>query len=543
MLSLIISLLVAAFFGWFNYYFFLPAMNPASAGFWLWLIVTYTWFYVCLWLTGFLDNKKIFTTRDSRNMAKYLTTIILATPVVLLVIFSFSGAKIFHASAYSKVATVETANFSDLIIQSDKVDDIALMDTETARYFGERALGELETLVSVYDVEEQYTTIALKGKPMKVSSLRYDSFFKYLKNKESGIPGYMMVDPVNNTAKYIPLENTIKYAPSACFSYDLYRTLRFYDPTAIYGATYFEVDEDGIPFWVTPVLRPTIGMFAGRVIDGAVITDAATGKCTYYELSEIPTWVDIVYDGDMISTWYNWKGTLSNGYWNSWFAQTGCTQTTDDFGYKVIGEDVYIYTGITSCNSNASAIAFLLANSRTGQMVTMQLAGADEHSAMDAAMGEVSDYGWVASFPSIVNINGEPAYLMVLKDESNIVKRYALVNIKSYNIVAVDTTQKKVLAKYVALLNGEDEETAQEAADEVVETKEEVIPDTVQEKEIVIGSIEFIVNGGDTTCYIKDIEGNVYKMPFDEALMLTNPGDTLNITYDPGTISKIYKIN
>ena len=257
-------------------------------------------------------------------------------------------------------------------------------------------------------------------------------------------------------------------------------------------------------------------------------------------MGEIPEWIDIVIDGDTISKYYNWYGELRNGFWNSVTAQNGCYKTTDDFGYKIIDNDVYIYTGVTSCNNSASATGFILANSRTGEMKFFSINGAEEHSAMSAAEGEVSDYGWIASFPSVINVNGEPVYLMVLKDSNNIVKRYAMVNYKSYNVVAIDTTQKKCLARYNALLNGEDVDAATAVAD--VET-EVAIPTDLQYKTITVSTVQFIVNNGNTTVYIEDINGDFYKSKFDETWIMTKEGDTVTVGYTTSSeITTVYEV-
>lgn len=55
-------------------------------------------------------------------------------------------------------------------------------------------------------------------------------------------------------------------------------------------------------------------------------------------------------------------------------------------------------------------------------------------------------------FPSLINIDGRPTYFMVLKDKGNLVKQYALVDVKKYSIVATGLTQKDTLATYRKLL-------------------------------------------------------------------------------------------
>lgn len=71
-------------------------------------------------------------------------------------------------------------------------------------------------------------------------------------------------------------------------------------------------------------------------VNGVIICNPINGKCKYYKINEIPSWVDYVYDGDLLIRKYDWKGSLSNGFWNSIIGQKGCRQATDDYGYKII---------------------------------------------------------------------------------------------------------------------------------------------------------------------------------------------------------------
>ena len=60
----------------------------------------------------------------------------------------------------------------------------------------------------------------------------------------------------------------------------------------------------------------------------------------------------------------------------------------------------------------------------------------------------MQNLGYDAAFPSLINIDGRPTYFMVLKDKGNLVKQYALVDVKKYSIVATGTTQKDTLSTY-----------------------------------------------------------------------------------------------
>ena len=63
-------------------------------------------------------------------------------------------------------------------------DAIAIMDTNSARMLGNRKLGSLSSLVSQYNVSDSYSQINYQGTPVKVATLDYAGFFKYIKNRK-----------------------------------------------------------------------------------------------------------------------------------------------------------------------------------------------------------------------------------------------------------------------------------------------------------------------------------------------------------------------
>ena len=402
---------------------------------------------------------------------------------------------------------------------------IALMDTKSARVVGERAIGSLSDLVSQYVINQDYNQIDYNGQPKKVATLEYADFFKWFNNRKNGIPGYVLVDPVEFEAEYIKLDKPIKYTSSARFNDKLQRKLRFEYPTAIFEGYYFELDNDGNPYYICPTLTAKIGLFGGKDVKGVVIFDPCTGKSKYYDVKNVPQWVDRVYDGDLATRKFDWYGTLSDGFINSIIGQKDCKITTEDYGYKVMDDDVWIYTGVTSVIDDSSNIGFVMINARTGETRYFKAAGAEEFSAMDAAEGQVQNLGYKASFPAIINIGGEPTYFMVLKDKSNLVKQYALVNVKKYSIVATGTTQRDTLSSYNKLMK-ENNLGNKQAIDDMNNDLPNV--------NIQVTDIEYITTDGETYVYISDENNNVYKELFaeDESLIFIKPGAQITIYYE-----------
>ena len=196
-------------------------------------------------------------------------------------------------------------------------------------------------------------------------------------------------------------------------------------------------------------MAKTIGLFGGTDINGAILVNAITRECYEYALEDIPTWVDNVYNPQLIAQQYDYYGSLVHGFINSIFGQRDTTVTTDGSNYIALNDDVYMYTGVTSMNSDQSNLGFLLSNQRTKETKFYVAQGATESSAMASAMGMVQDLGYTASFPILLNISGEPTYFMALKDNSQLVKQYAMVNVAQYtwavNGATVEATERAYL--------------------------------------------------------------------------------------------------
>ena len=514
----------AAVIGGF-YYAYFPAINIHLEIFWTTLIVVFLSLAIILGakssisqMVGRLSKKP--SIKEFSWFAK-LCSVLVIVCVGVLIVGSALGATLFRSRAYANLLPVDKREFTEDIEQSDQVTDIALMDTESARIFGNRKIGSLSDVVSQYEIEADYTQISIKGQPMKVSGLKYASFFKWWNNRNSGVPGYVQVNPVNSEAKYVKLTKPMKYVPSAYFNYNLQRHVQLTYPTKIISGYKFEVDDDGNPYYICPTMTARVGLFGGIDVNGVIICDPIDGECKYYAIGDCPSWVDSVYDGHLLTKKYNWHGMLSGGYINSIIGQKGCKQATDDFGYKIIGDDVWVYTGVTSANGDQSNIGFVMMNQRTSEARYYQVSGAEEHSAMSAAEGEVQEKGYKASFPSLINVSGTPTYIMVLKDAGGLVKLYAMVNVEQYNIVATATSQTKVFEEYTTLL----------ASDGKLETEE----NDLKEDTITVQSVEYIDTDDGTMVYIKDTNHQVYKQAFkeDESLIRISAGDVLRVKYQP----------
>ena len=528
-LSVVFGILVSSVL----FYIFLPPLNPMAESFWIYLTVVIAAFALPFLNLGTTNvqkrtNNRIFN-HEKVTVNKW-AIIAICIPIAVLLIGSIISSTFFNARRYASIIDVKESDFATDLPETTEITNIALMDTDSARILGTRTLGSLSEVVSQYTLREHYTQINYKNTPKKVTNLEYDGFFKWIGNKDKGIPGMVIVDPVKSSSEYVKFDEPMHYVESAYLNQDLERRLRFLYPTKIFDNISFELDESGKPYYIVSCAKPQVMLFGARDIEEVIIFDPTTGKGDIFPASEAPSWIDIVYDGYLATEKYNWQGMLSGGFLNSIIGNVGCKQATDDFGYIVLGDDVWYFTGVTSAVSDdKSNIGFILTNARTGEYKFYPVIGAEEHSAMAAAEGEVQEKGYVASFPSLVNISGQATYIMVLKDAAGLVKLYALVNVENYSIVATGANQTDAMSAYKKLLRQSDIE----------------IDDSDLKAEITVEDVRIAMVANVATVYITADDGSVFKgyLEADEALVLIRKGDKINVSYTEGEIERLYVIS
>ncbi|GFI61783.1 hypothetical protein IMSAG049_00952 [Clostridiales bacterium] len=435
------------------YYVYLPPINLKAFEFWS--------FLVFMGFTGLILNAyKIISQIDFRNFrqsvaggTKGVKIISKVVGVFILVYFigNIISWPVFRAKSYSSLLSVSQGNFEEDVEEAD-FSQIPILDSNSAAIIAERKMGTMTDMVSQFEVSGYFSQINYKGKPYRVTPLRYGSVVKWIANRSGGIPAYILIDMSTQNAELVKLNDGIKISPSEYFGRDLMRYIRFRYPSAMFRGTYFEIDDNGVPYWICPVMDHTIGLFGGTDIKGAVVLNAVTGENEYYPIEDVPQWIDRVYDAELLMEQYDYYGTLSNGYINMLFAQRNCLETTDGYNYIASHDDVWVYTGVTSVSGDESNVGFVLMNQRTKETNYYQIAGAEEFSAMSSAEGQVQHLGYNATFPLLLNVGGEPTYFISLKDGAGLVKKYAMVNIQKYQIVAVGDTVNECVRAYENLM-------------------------------------------------------------------------------------------
>ncbi len=555
LISLVLTLVVGAV----AYYFMLPALNFKAIELYVYIAVL-----LVAYIGIFGIVSKAYFRPEYMEYAKNKVKIPIALILVLALVVGvgyLTGAALFRAKDYAEIIDVKEGDFTEDIAEID-FSSVPRLDKDSSNMIATRALGELSDYVSQFTVNSYYSTqINYKGTPVRVQSLDYGDIFKWLKNTKEGIPAYIIVDMTTQKAETVRLEEGMKYSPAEHFNEYLLRHVRFKYPSLILDEASFEIDETGRPYWIVPVLDKTIGLFGGTDVIGAVIVDSITGDTTLVSTSldgitKLPTdkfvtdkefqWLDQVYSAAIVNEQYNYYGKYNNGFWNSIIGQENVKITSQGYNYLALNDDVYMYTGVTSISSDQSIIGFVLINQRTKEANYYQVSGALENTAQTSAQGKVQQYGYKATFPILLNVSGEPTYFMALKDSSELVKMYAMVNVKQSTVVGVGSSLAECTESYAAEL----EKNGVNVDVDVDSMGNEETPDAPKVETVdVKGTVEEIrsvITGGETYFYIKLVDNaTYYKVAVKDAerIVILNVGDEITFAVDKDAKGEIVTVN
>jgi len=527
---LLLSIGVTLLVGFILFYIFLPPINIHSGDFWRFFIVLTLLFGILNFGTGILGllfNKdpkavKKFNYKDKKNYMPFVLPVII---LLIMIVVKIINKPLFMASKYYHRIDVSTGTFQEDIPEVD-FNTLAVVDRNSSMKLGDRVMGGMGELVSQFDVSNKYTQINYNDEILRVTPLDYSGIIKYFTNKSEGIKGYVTVNSVTGEAKLVKLDKGMKYSENAIFFDNVYRYLRFKYPFDNFGEINFEIDNEGNPYWIMQVIKYK-GIEQRRDVSHVIILDAITGDSKKYKVSDVPTWVDHVYEPNLIIEQLDDWGSYVNGFWNTVFGQKGMKATTDGYNYLAMNNDVYMYTGITSVVNDESNLGFILTNLRTKETKFYDCPGAEEYSAMDSAKGQVQQMDYTSSFPLLINLSGRPTYVISLKDDAGLVKMYAFVDVTDYQKVVVTDASLGIQNAAYNYLNNNG-----------IVTKGDKITITVTE------IIDVIIDGN-TYYYIVDENNNKYRVSIkvnSSKLPFVKVGDELKISYNDKKIREITSI-
>ena len=491
-------------------YALLIPLNPRSPQFILYfsfLLLIFNGFY-------FIFN------RGFNKIMKY-SLILAGILIVLIPVGTFISSPIFNAKSYQKQLVLDKKADFYKDNKTISYESIPVVDRESAIRLGDRKMGEMVDYVSQFEVDQSYEQINYKDNPYRVTPLEYSDLIKWFTNHGDGLPAYIRVNMVSQESEVVKLKEGMKYSKSDHFGRKIERHLRANYPTLMFDTLAFEINDDGIPYWIAPVYEYKIGLFGGKDIVGAVLVNAINGDHDYYDIKKVPEWVDRVYPSSLILTQLENYGKYTNGYLNTLLSQKGVLQPTDGYNYIAINDDVYLYTGLTSVSKDASNVGFAMINLRTKDGKFYNISGAEEYSAMSSAEGEVQNLKYKATFPILINAGGHPTYFLSLKDDANLVKKYAFVSVENYQLVATGDSVAQAEQAYYALLESNGKKT--NAGDF-----------KTNKLTGIISEINEAVVDGNSTYYFK-IEGNdtifICDISLSDHFPLAKVGDNVTVEF------------
>ncbi len=486
-----------------------------------------------IWITL---NMKIVPQYNAGVQTFQLKSTDKAPVYILVIIFIYSAVvpmvtslPLLHTSEYRNlIGSVEIGQNLSNHMAPISMEKVRVVDQSLANILGDKVLGAQPALGSQVRLGT-FNIQKVKNELYWVAPLLHSGFFMWNQN-ELGTNGYVMVNASNERDVKLVQEIggrkvRIKYQSEGYFNDFLERHLYmngYYDV----GLTdySFEIDDDGVPYWVITKFKKTIGFF-GENATGIVVVNTETGKCDEYGIDNAPAWVDRIQPDTFIENQLNDWGRFVKGYWN--FSNENKLQITQGLTL-VYGEDnkSYWYTGLTSVGADEATVGFVLVNTRDKKAVWYKQSGATEAAAQKSARGKVQEKRFYASQPVPYNINNIPTYVMTLKDDGGLVKMFAMVAIEDYTIVGVGNTLTETLMAYKNAFNMAGNKINPKGA-----TKKLILNSVVQR-------INSDIKNGNSFYYFT-VEGkpNIFigSSQISNELPVTLAGDSVAISFDDDT--------
>lgn len=508
-----------------------PNLNPLysdGAFFWLMIITIYSALPL---LSGFkpeqytdANGKPAFRfakkdVKTSKNKKRFI--IVLGGLWVIFIVVNLICGPLFFSKIYRDQMQEPTVKEFTSNITTVDLNQIPIVDAELALNLADKKLGEEPSLGSQVVLGEP-TMQNVDGKLVWVVPLHHSGFFKWAANMD-GAAGYIKVS-ATDLKDVVYVDNyKIKIQPNSYFMHDLSRKVRFGQGLFSGITDYsFEINDEGKPYWAVTTYTNKCG-FALPEANGIILVDAESGKQEKYNMKSIPKWVDRVQPEKFLVNQFNNKGKYVHGVFN--FSNKDKFKTTEGENIVYNNGNCYLFTGVTSVGIDNSATGFVMIDMVTKEPILYRMSGATENAAKQTAQGKVQEKGYLATAPIILNVFENPTYFMTLKDNAKLVKKFAFVSIKNYNIVGVGDTITEAKADYAKALNDSNEHA------NLTEKPES----TEMSLYGAVDRINFTIKDNKTiyTFTIVEKPGVIFNVSLEanEMLPLTQKGDSVQIKY------------
>lgn len=459
-------------------------------------------------------------------------TWLMAVPIVGFVVWFGSmcaGWAMFNAQTYAAMVGPVEERVWTQDIQPKDPRHMIMVSTKTAEFLARKAVAQGGSIGSQFSLDTDHVRLQrVRGELVYVFPLDFKEFPVWLNS--SGVPAYIIVyaeDP-ERTPRLVtlPVEKAFHYTPGAFFSFDLERHMRnngFLDDGL--DDFHIELDEQENPFWVVTTYKPTVTWF-GEKVTGVATVNPVNGAINRYSVEKVPEWIDRIIPKSYAKNYLLWYGSLSGGWFNSWWATLNLTKPEEPILIYGEGDKAEFVIGMTSKNEkDDSLVSLMYMNSRTGKTVSYRVNGGATDTAIIQAVSKNSQVQFrhlVATIPQIYNVYGSMAAVVPLINETGAYQGLAIVPVLNVQDVAVGATQSEALRHYQTLISRQGQQIAlQNSADMRQLTG---VVDRIRQD---IGS-----NGG---LYLFHIEGvpRIFVGSSQEhsKLPLTEPGDSVTVEY------------
>lgn len=381
-----------------------------------------------------------------KSIAGYKTGfVLLAILWVLYFGVTILSMPLFNYKAYrDQLGTPVVSEFNETV-QPLALNQLPIVDKSLARELADKKVGEnpglgSQVVLGIPVIQK------VNDKLVWVVPLEHSGFFKWLKNMD-GSAGYIVVSASDVSDVTLVTDHKIKYQANAYILDDLNRHVHLFGGGLFKGLTdySFELDDDGVPYWVISTYQNR-WLFNLPEATGVLTVNATTGETTHYTIDTLPEWVDRVQPEGFVMQQIQNQGTYVHGIFNFSNQDKFRPSQGDIIIYN--GARCYLFTGLTSVGSDESAIGFILVDMVTKESNIYQMSGATEMAAQSSAEGKVQQFGYRASFPMIINLDGQATYFMTLKDNAGLIKQYAFVSVSNYTNVGTGETIDSALRNY-----------------------------------------------------------------------------------------------
>ena len=426
-----------------------------SAASWLMLGVSVLFAGLIVAIIGFI------TSRGRRYIVRYsflLIGIIILLLCLILIIFcgAMTQSRTWYHSVSENVTVIqdteENSAFPNLLGEHNDTSNLPVIGVPEAIRKAETEMGRFPALGSQFVIQDSdVTSQNINGKLCYVIPLQPRSMFKW--DKAVGNHGYFIVDRNSGNIEFVEKSLlTTTYAP---FGSSTTRIVNKYlNSIGISGKVTDvspEVDDEGNFHYVATVYHSTFfGSY--KTVVGIVEVDAFTKECTFYDTDQIPEYVDRVYPESFFEDYLVMYGSYKNGWLNTLFGEKDILVQTKDMEVIYIDGECWYYTGFTTTGKDDSSNGIIMMNSRTGSIEYHVTYGISEERAMKVVEGLVQEKGYAASYPLLLQVGGQEAYFMLMRDSSDNLVGYAFCSYKDYTKAAVDTTILRAQSGFIATL-------------------------------------------------------------------------------------------